>query len=613
MKRRLLFTIYFFFSLAAVFMLAKVYFMFNYSRLYTGCTAGEIAGVFLHGLKMDCAVAGYLTVPVVLWILITVFSNSTKLLSTGLKAYFTIIAALISVIVAVDSELYLYWDFRLDVTPLFYFKTDPQSALASVSWWTIFSGLVVTAVAAFLIYRYFAFILKKTDLQPLATPARYYTAGVLLLSAGVLIIPIRGGFGVATVNLSSAYFSNNMRLNHAAVNPAFSLLYSALHQQSFDRMFRFMGAPEAARIMARELSTTPCDSTGLLLNERPDIYIIILESFSDHLLPAAGGDSIAVGLDSIARSGLLFFNCFASSFRTDRGLTAILNAFPAAPTTSLLKMPEKTRHLPSLAATLGENGYSTRYFYGGDASFANQLTYLRNTGFNDIVTENDFPQNQRQGKWGVPDHYLTARVSDELAADTTQESRLWVIQTSSSHEPFEVPYSNPRWSGEPRLNAFSYVDSCVTALTDDINRLTDRASLVVLVADHWGCWPEDLAPDDAASRHRIPLILTGNALGLKGVHDSTVAQTDLVALLLDGMGINRDDFPFSRNPLDPASPRTAFMSTPNYVAVADSTATTPSIYIIDGKTFTHSGDPLPTDTLLEAYLQTVYDHIQDLH
>lgn len=47
------------------------------------------------------------------------------------------------------------------------------------------------------------------------------------------------------MNLSRAYFSTDGRLNHAAINPAFSLMYSATHQnKDYDR-FVFMSDEEA--------------------------------------------------------------------------------------------------------------------------------------------------------------------------------------------------------------------------------------------------------------------------------------------------------------------------------------------------------------------------------
>ena len=69
--------------------------------------------------------------------------------------------------------------------------------------------------------------------------------GGMVVSAGVLFLVMRGGVTVSTMNLSRAYFSGNPRLNHVAVNPAFSLLYSAMRQHDFGSQFNFYSDEEA--------------------------------------------------------------------------------------------------------------------------------------------------------------------------------------------------------------------------------------------------------------------------------------------------------------------------------------------------------------------------------
>ena len=87
--------------------------------------------------------------------------------------------------------------------------------------------------------------------------------------------------------------------------------------------------------------------------------MIIMESFSSHLMTELGGEpDIAPNLDSISREGVLFTNFYANSFRTDRGLVAVLSGYPAQPTTSIMKYPRKTQSLPAIASALAENGYT---------------------------------------------------------------------------------------------------------------------------------------------------------------------------------------------------------------------------------------------------------------
>ena len=51
------------------------------------------------------------------------------------------------------------------------------------------------------------------------------------------------------MNVGEAYFSKDMRLNHAAVNPVFSLLESYSKQEDFAHQYRFMSEKEAAEVV----------------------------------------------------------------------------------------------------------------------------------------------------------------------------------------------------------------------------------------------------------------------------------------------------------------------------------------------------------------------------
>lgn len=137
----------------------------------------------------------------------------------------------------------------------------------------------------------------------------------------------------------------------------------------------------------------PADSLHTLFNtQRPDVLFVILESFSSRLMTALGGEpNIAVHLDSLSKEGVLFTNFYANSFRTDRGLVAILSGYPAQPTTSIMKYPRKTQSIPAIAGSLRKAGYGTKYYYGGDADFTNMRSYLMSSGFEDIVSDQDFP------------------------------------------------------------------------------------------------------------------------------------------------------------------------------------------------------------------------------
>lgn len=591
-------------------MLQRLLFVAVYSRL-ASASAGEILSAVVHGFPMDFSVAGYLSVIPGLLLTAGLWSGA-RWISIAWKVWFGIVALLLSMVFCMDLALYGYWGFRLDMTPFFYFTTSPSSALASVEWWQMIAGAVGFIAMAAGIYFALVAVVLRVKVRPLRKVAP--TAVMILLTAA-LFIPIRGGFTVSTMNLSRAYFSKNQRLNHIAINPAFSLLYSLSHQTDFASQYRFMSDSEAMAEFGEMMDHAPADSTEIILGtSRPDIYIIILESFSAHLMPSLGGEDIASGLDSIARGGLLFTNFYANSFRTDRALPSILSGFPAQPSTSIMKFVEKTEKLPSLSGELIKAGYVPSYYYGGDANFTNMQAYLISSGFENIVSDKDFALKDKTGKWGAPDGKVFDRVlADVRACDSAGAPPcLRVVQTSSSHEPFEVPYSDPRFSDDRRKNAFAYTDRCLSEFIEKL-KTSERwpQTLVVIVPDHYGVYPDNIS--DARLRHHVPLVMTGGALKKQGTDDTFGSQIDIAATLLAQLGLDASAFPFSKNLLNPRSPHFAVFTEPSLIGMATADGeylvlNCDSEDVIDASA---SGDTL-FGRRTRAFLQILYDNIAKL-
>lgn len=59
------------------------------------------------------------------------------------------------------------------------------------------------------------------------------------------------------------------------------------------------------------------------------------------------------------------------------------------------------------------------------------VRYLISTGFENIVSDKDFPLSERLSKWGAHDHVLFDRVLRDLKETPTPEPYFKVIQTSS--------------------------------------------------------------------------------------------------------------------------------------------------------------------------------------
>ena len=181
-----------------------------------------------------------------------------------------------------------------------------------------------------------------------------------------------------------------------------------------------------------------------------------------------------------------------------------------------------------------------------------------------------------------------------------------VLQTSSSHEPFEVPF---RRLENDRLNAFAYTDSCAGDFVRQFRELPQwKNTVIVFVPDHLGAYPEHI-DNLSVERYRIPLLMVGGAVREPRRIDVYGSQHDIAATLLAQLALPHDEFVFSKDMLNPASPHFAFFTVPDAFGMV--TADNQVIFNCQAGTVvvdegTAKGKNLP---LGKAYLQKLYDDI----
>ena len=616
MKKRILFLLALFFIWLPLLAVQKPVFLLYHHALASGCSLSDYLKVITHGLLLDCTMAGYLTALPLLMTLVSIWLPGT-FYKKLLKGYFGIMAVLIAAIFSVDVALYGYWGFRLDAT-LFFYLQSPKDAMASVPLGQFFAQLGMFVVYASGIY----WVLKKC-IVPLfpETQVRKRLSGslVVLLSGGILFIPIRGGVTTSTANVGMVYFSQNQFLNHSAINPCFSLIASLSKQQDFAAQFNFFPEEERKEVM-ETLSSSPRTGYGneedsmkpqtLLNTSRPNILIILMESFSANAVGAVGGDSVITpNLNRLSREGVLFTNMYANSFRTDRGIVSVLNGYLAQPTTSIMKYPAKSQTLPSIAKSLTNEGYIANMLYGGDINFTNMQSYFFGSGYSRITADRDFPITSRLSKWGANDDITFRYLYEDIKSRDNQVPWLTTFLTLSSHEPFEVPYHRLDEMGL-YPNSVAFTDSCIGHFLEKLKELPVwKNTLVIFVSDHGYPYPKDVTGYEPR-RYHIPMLWIGGAVKEPVVIDKLANQTDLAATLLNQLEIDHDVFTFSRNILSPDYPEYAFYTYSNGFGFIDSTGI--SVYDNEGKKTLIETPREGSDLRLrkgKALLQTLYDDL----
>ena len=599
MLQRVLYLLRFYITLILIFVTQKVVFMvFNLSHA-DGAPFGECVKALWHGLPLDSVAACYLIIVPVIVVIVSCFFKQFNLRRV-LTPYYAVAAVLMALIFVADVVLYFFWGAKLDANDLIY-AAKPKDVLINIKWWALLLALLVLGL---LVWHYLRRLRHATP-ERLAPLASRWASLVGLPLIGLTFLGMRGSVSESTANPSFAYFSNHAYCNHAALNPFFNMMHSLFKVQDIENEFVFVDDEEARRVAEPYFVHDAAVVDTLLTPPRPDILLLVWEGAGWEMVM---NDSVAPGLMKIAGEGVLFSNCYADNFRTDRGLVSILSGWMGMPTASLMKMSDKCQRLPGLAASLRRTGYETSFIYGGDVDFTNMRGYMLETGFQTVKGSAAFPVSRRLSSWGAPDAYtmLPAVLGFDGSKDGKCAKRFTTLLTLSSHEPWDVPTRRLR---NERLNAFAYTDSCLTVLVDSLKASPRWDSLlVIIVPDHGIPLDASQSSSDINVPH-IPIVWTGGAVRKPCTIDVMMMQSDLAATLLAQLAVPFGDFPFSRNVLSPsfaAIPHFAVHAFKNGLNFIDSTGIT-RFDCADRSSMPVAGSPLADHPrLIQILLQYLY-------
>lgn len=603
MKKRLTYLGCFFASILGYFLLQKPVFMLYNGACEKGTAFIDYLRVLFHGFTLDAATTGYLTAIPWLTILCSIWFRRFPLKKI-LIGYYVLISLATTLIFIGDMALYPFWGFKLDAS-IFLYLDSPKNAMASVSLGFILIRLlcilILSALVTWGLY-------KITPANLPQVQKRIAGSLITILLGGIIFIIIRGGVTESTSNVGQAYFCNDEFLNHSAINPDFSLLSSISKTTDFAQQFNFFDEEKRANLFEGLYADTGENEVSLLTTNRPNVLIILMEGFGGVFVESLGGiPDVSPNLERLSKEGVFFTNCYANSFRTDRGTVCTFSGYQSFPTVSVMKSPAKSRTLPSIAGKLREQGYATDFLYGGDINFTNMKSYLLGSGYQQLTADIDFSMEERKNPWGVNDDITFEYLYRQIKERNTNQPWHTAFLTLSSHEPFEVPYHRLK---EKIPNAFAFTDDCLGKFIDKLKTLPQWKNLLVIcLPDHGFYYPEEGLVHDPRIHH-IPMLWLGGAIKQPMVIDKLMNQSDMAATLLAQLGISHKEFNFSRNVLgkDYNYPF-AYYTYNNGFAFRDSTGTT----LIDNnssKALIESPAPNERRTELgKAILQSSYDDL----
>jgi len=569
---------------------------------------------FYYGFPLDLSAVGYLLIFPFLVLSIYIFIRQSFFIkiTTG---YFFLMAIIIGFITAGNLGIYEEWNAQIGYKAVSYLRHFDEAVKSSSSKY-IFAFFVVSALIISLAYLISKKLLtlnphkqKKLQWLPISS--------FILLTPGILLLLIRGGFSEVPIMQSRCYFSKNQTINEASVNTFWNFGFDILKTIKYSDINRYhFFNDKTAKDIIKKLYTFPQDSvTPILTTTHPNIVFIVLESWPADLVESLGGlKKITPNVDSLIHHGLSFRQMIATGHHSEEGVVALFSGFPSLATAYIMNMTDKVSRLPSIFNILHDNGYHTSFHFGGELSYGNIKSYFYSHTTDIVVEQRDFDDSIPSGKLGIHDQYLFDRLLHDI--DHYPQPFLAGAFTASTHSPYDVPFHTKQFnqygSYTPYIVSAHYADSCIG---DFLRRAKQKSwyknTLFVFSSDHIHLTPVS-TPFCTPEGHRITAFFYGDVLKNKFQGKQItdiVSQIDIPKILLDQLHLPSKKFVWSKDYFNPKAPHFAFYSYKHCAGFAIDSCFV-GYHLYDNKLINSSCKKTQTThnliTIDKAYLQEAY-------
>ena len=603
-----------------VFAVSRAIFFVYYSGVVRieNIELSEVFASFWYALPLDIASASYILIIPFLILFIQSFYSAKWLNYSNL--YYAVIMLFVYVLIT-TSEIGIYdeWKTKLHYKALHYISNPDEIYNSSDT--SVFFTLIVILITQFgiglWVYRKFIFVKIEEAPRNIVFSLMFFLVVPIMLFLG-----LRGGISEIPITQSKSYFSKHNFINLASINSGYSFLISTIENYNFrdESPFEFYNSDEATE-RVQQLHVVKNDTTTeVLKTKRPNVIILLLESWSADLIQSLGGkEGITPQFQKLENQGLLFTNFYASGNRSEQAMAAVFGGFPSTPIISLTHNLEKIIKLPSLTKTLETEGYSTSFYFGGELMYGGINSFISVNGFDVIKEVSDFDDDLPRGKLGIHDEFIL----NEQIIDLKNEKQPFfsALFTVSTHSPYDQPMDDViSWADDDGqngyLNSAYYTDKCLGEYFEKARKQPWYSNtLFIIVADHshntYNNWPVY-----SKEYRKIPLLLYGDVLKdeYRGEKiDRIGSQTDIGVTLLSQLDIPTGDFFWSRDLFNPTTPEFAYYESTDGVGWIS-----PRGYFVYGKTIDGYHEmkiePQLKDSIImdgKSYLQEVFKQFME--
>ncbi|HJE65135.1 LTA synthase family protein [Alcaligenes faecalis] len=506
--------------------------------------AGGLLPILIGGLRIDALMIGALSAPV---ILLAPWLGQYPVMTTVAAIWFTFAWFLLTLLEVSTPQFIIEYDTRPNRLYVDYLK-HPQEVMGML--WKGYKLMIGIALIGLGLIVYSGWSIFG-HIGPDPVMSWWLRPIWMLVGAALCALAIRGTLAHRPINPSSVAWSSDSMLNTLPLNSLYNVayaIYSMKNERSAEDIYGGMDAAEMNQIV-RDAAAMPAGPDTLPTLHRqtpaqkrerkPNLVLIVEESLGAQYVSNLGGAKLTPELDKLAQTGWNFRRAYATGTRSVRGLEAVSAGFPPTVADAVLRLPGSQTRFFTLAQLLKEQGYRSRFIYGGEAHFDNMKSFFLGNGFDELYEQSSFESPEFVGTWGASDEDMFNKLHQLLGQDKEQPS-LTLAFSVSNHSPWEYPAGRIQVEGDPATveNTVRYAD---WAIGDFFKKARESDywdnTVFLIVADHDSrVGGANLVP----LRHfHIPALILG--AGVPSRQDERIiSQIDLAPTLLSLMGIESE-------------------------------------------------------------------------
>ena len=527
----------------------------------------ELWTTFYIGAKFDFRLAGFLSIPLALYLTVCAFWKGALYIRKAVAALCGVLEAAVVLVYFMDFAHYAYISMRINYSIMHYAENPLISLQMAWQTYPVVWGILGLLLCAALGYLFVKYIIDKAFAQP--DNRRWWSkVGWFFIS-----LLIAGGLGFGQISQyplrwSNAYHSTNHFICNLTLNPVLNIFDTArfVKADSFDEAKTRAYYDEVSKFLQVQ---NPNPDTLSFDREIKDsskaqqhdynVVIIFMESLAWNKISFTNPDLDPTPfVRELADQSILFTHFYSPTSATARAVFATVTNIPDV---SSFKTSSRNPLIVDQHVIINAlKDYEKYYFIGGSANWGNIRGVLEHN-IDDIhmYEEGSFEHESRNDVWGISDLDLFREANRVLAQEQQETKKPFFafIQTAGYHRPYTIPEDNAGFVVQDISDELARQRSFGGAAEYNSLRFSDHAlreffklarkepyyknTLFFIFGDHGLAAPQsENMPRGTVElnliNHWIPLLITGGPITQKQVVDKTASQVDILPIAMGLLG-----------------------------------------------------------------------------